>query len=97
MKRAVGYFRVSTNKEEQKQSLFNQKALFLQFIKDNDYSYNNFYVDVQTGTATERKNLIKMLDDAEKDLFDIIIYCKRAFEACEELRVSSTHKKIDRK
>lgn len=73
MKKAVGYFRVSTNREEQKQSLENQKNLFLNFIQENNYEFHNFYVDAKTGTVAKRKNFMKMLDDAEKGLFDVII------------------------
>lgn len=73
MIRAAGYFRVSTKKEEQKQSLENQKELFLNFIKENDYVLYDFYYDSQTGTSAKRSNFIKMFEDAEKGLFDVII------------------------
>jgi len=73
VKRAVGYFRVSTKKEEQKQSLENQKSMFLQEIKVRGYTLQGFYIDEKTGTTKKRKNLLKMLEDAEKGLFDVII------------------------
>ncbi|AVP64491.1 hypothetical protein C3B64_09495 [Clostridium botulinum] len=56
MKCAV-YIRVSTNREEQKTSLTNQKQLFEKYIQDNGWDLYDFYEDVESGTKSKRKNL----------------------------------------
>lgn len=71
--KAVGYIRVSTNREEQADSLENQKALFLNEIKERGFDFQDFYVDIESGTTGNRKSLRKMLEDAEKGLFNVII------------------------
>lgn len=72
MKCAV-YTRVSTDKEEQKQSLINQKELFTNYIKEKNWDLFDFYVDVQSGTTAKRTDLKRLINDATEKKFDIIL------------------------
>jgi len=45
MKCAI-YIRVSTNKEEQKTSLQNQKDLFFKYISDKGWDIGKIYIDI---------------------------------------------------
>ncbi|MDX8365228.1 recombinase family protein [Cytobacillus sp. IB215665] len=71
--RCAIYIRVSTDKEEQKASLKYQQELFYRYIKEQGWDIYEFYVDVQSGTTAKRKNLQKMIKDAEEKKFDIIL------------------------
>ena len=74
--RVTYYSRVSTNNEEQKTSLINQKDYFEELIKKNkNWQYIDGYVDEGiTGTSdTKRTSFMKMIDDARNGLFDLII------------------------
>lgn len=93
MKRAVGYFRVSTKKEEQKQSLVNQKEMFLNAIKERGYTLHSWYIDEKTGTTAKRPNFLKMLEDAEKGLFDVIIV-KELSRLARNMEVASMVKRF---
>lgn len=73
MKCAV-YIRVSTNKEEQKASLINQRELFLRYIHERGWDLFELYVEIETGTKDrKRPQLKKMLEDAKANKFDIIL------------------------
>lgn len=73
MKCAV-YIRVSTDKEEQKTSLANQQQFFYNFIAEQGWELFKFYVDVESGTKSQkRKNLIELIEDAKDRKFDIIL------------------------
>jgi site-specific DNA recombinase len=72
MKYAV-YVRVSTNKEEQKLSLQNQKSLFYEYVASKGWDIYDFYVDVKSGTNSKRINLERMIQDAEQRKFDVIL------------------------
>lgn len=71
--RCAIYTRVSTDKEEQKASLKYQKELFYKFIEEKGWDIYEFYVDVQSGTTAKRKNLQRMIEDAQDKKFDIIL------------------------
>jgi DNA invertase Pin-like site-specific DNA recombinase len=71
--RCAVYIRVSTDKEEQKASLENQKNLFYQFIEDKGWDIYKFYVDVESGTTDKRENLQRLIEDAEQRKFDVIL------------------------
>jgi site-specific DNA recombinase len=71
--RCAVYVRVSTDKEEQKASLKYQKDLFYRYIEEKGWDFSEFYVDVQSGTTAKRKQLQKMIEDAEAKKFDIIL------------------------
>ncbi|WP_233880278.1 recombinase family protein [Virgibacillus halodenitrificans] len=73
MKCAI-YIRVSTNKEEQKQSLENQKELFMNLLTEKEWDMYDTYLDVQSGTKmTKRPELKRMIEDAKMGKFDIIL------------------------
>ncbi|MED4908870.1 recombinase family protein [Brevibacillus centrosporus] len=71
--RCAIYIRVSTDKEEQKQSLENQKNMFYQLIEDRGWDVYKFYVDVESGTTDKRENLQLLIEDAEQRKFDVIL------------------------
>jgi site-specific DNA recombinase len=71
--RCAIYIRVSTDKEEQKASLKYQKELFYRYVMEQEWDIYDFYVDVQTGTTAKRKNLQKMIQDAQEKKYDIIL------------------------
>ena len=71
--RCAVYIRVSTDKEEQKASLKYQQDLFYRFIEEQGWDIYEFYVDVQSGTTAKRKNLQKMIEDAQNKKFDVIL------------------------
>lgn len=71
--RCAVYVRVSTDKEEQKASLMYQRELFYRYIKEQGWDLYGFYVDVQSGTTAKRKELQRMIRDAEEKKFDVIL------------------------
>jgi len=71
MKCAV-YIRVSTDKEEQKTSLENQKNLFYEYLEKQGWDSAGFYIDVETGTTGKRENLQRLIKDAKERKFDVI-------------------------
>ncbi|WP_166462476.1 recombinase family protein [Psychrobacillus vulpis] len=72
MKCAV-YIRVSTNKEEQKESLISQKELAFAFIKSKGWTFYDVYTDVATGTNSNRPQFQRLIKDAEEQKFDVIL------------------------
>lgn len=76
MKRVVAYCRVSTDHEDQANSLENQKDYFDRNIKQNsDWKFVNIYADEGiTGVSTKkRKAFNKMIEDAYNHKFDVIL------------------------
>lgn len=76
MKKVVAYCRVSTDSEDQNNSLQNQKAYFERHINDNEeWSLTRIYADEGiTGTSTKkRKQFNQMIRDAENGKIDIIL------------------------
>lgn len=71
--RCAIYLRVSTNKEEQKSSLENQRDLFYRYIGDKGWDVHEFYVDVETGTTDKRASLQRLISDAKQRNFDVIL------------------------
>lgn len=71
--RCAVYIRVSTEKEEQKASLANQRDLFIKYISDNNWDIHEFYVDVESGTTAKREELQRLIQDARDKKFDIIL------------------------
>lgn len=72
MKCAI-YIRVSTDKEEQKSSLQNQRELFINFIQEHNWELHDLYVDIESGTTSNRENLNRLIKDMEQKKFDIIL------------------------
>ena len=66
------YIRVSKDNMEQKTSLENQRDLFIKYAKEKNWEIIDFYVDVESGTSTKRKELARLLNDAENKRIDII-------------------------
>lgn len=75
MKIAVSYARVSTNKEEQKESLKQQKEFFKEYVKRNDLLLETIYADEGiSGTKTKnRKQFMKMMSDARAGKFEVLL------------------------
>ncbi|WP_211748083.1 recombinase family protein [Paenibacillus sp. Marseille-Q4541] len=71
--RCAVYIRVSTDKDEQKLSLENQRSLFYQYLEDRGWDVFDFYVDVESGTTDKRENLSRLIKDAETRKFDVIV------------------------
>lgn len=70
------YARVSTEKEEQINSLENQVAFFEDYIRRNtNWTFIRGYVDEGiSGTATlKRENFMKMIEDGKQKDFDLLI------------------------
>ena len=75
MKRVVAYCRVSTNKEEQLDSLESQQKFFDEYSKRKNYSLIKIYADEgKSGTKIKnRTELLRLLKDAGKDIFDAVL------------------------
>ena len=76
MTRVVAYCRVSTDKEDQINSLVSQKKFFEEYINDQPvWEYSGMYVDEGiSGTSTKKRaGFNQMMKDAELGLFDLII------------------------
>ena len=71
--RAAVYVRVSTDKDEQKDSLVYQQEFFQNYIKDNGLELYKFYIDIKSGTTEKRVGLQEMIKDAQNNKFDIIL------------------------
>ncbi len=72
--RSAIYIRVSTNKEEQKQSLENQKELFMNLLSEKGWDLFDIYLDIESGTKSKKRPALKrMIEDARMKKFDIIL------------------------
>ena len=71
----VAYCRVSTDKEDQLNSLETQKEFFLEYTKRTGDNLIKLYADEGiSGTKIKnRKEFQRMLEDAEKGLFDMVV------------------------
>ena len=71
----AAYCRVSTDKSDQLNSLETQKEFFLEYTKRTGDNLIKLYADEGTsGTKIKnRKEFQRMLADAEKDLFDMVV------------------------
>ncbi len=71
----AAYCRVSTEKEDQLNSLELQKNFFTEFAQRNNYNLVRLYADEGlSGTKTKnRKQFLKMMEDAEKGIFDMVV------------------------
>ena len=75
MLKIVAYCRVSTEKEQQLDSLDNQKEFFQEFARQNDYELVNIYADEGiTGRQTRKRDEFnRMMRDARKGMFDMLV------------------------
>lgn len=74
--RVVYYARVSTDKEEQKNSIMHQREHFESFIKSNKkWKFCGGYIDdgISGIHAEKREQFQQMLSDAKNDKFDLIV------------------------
>ena len=73
--KAVAYCRVSTNKEEQLDSLDSQEKFFKEYCRRNPYDLIQIYADEgKSGTKMKnRTQLLKLLADAGLGIFDIVL------------------------
>ncbi|MGB8454805.1 MAG: recombinase family protein [Anaerocolumna sp.] len=73
--RAVAYCRVSTNKEEQLDSLESQQKFFAEYAAKNAYDLVNIYADEgKSGTKIKnRTQLLKLLTDAGTGFFEVVL------------------------
>ncbi len=70
------YARVSTEKEEQINSLENQVNFFREYInKNKNWTLVNSYIDegISGTTSRKRENFIKMIEDSKNGIFDLIV------------------------
>ena len=75
MLRIVAYCRVSTEKEQQLDSLEQQKEFFQEFARQNNYELINIYADEGiTGRQTRKRDEFnRMMRDARKGMFDMLV------------------------
>lgn len=74
--RVVYYARVSTEKEEQINSLENQVEFFEDYIEKNtNWAFIQGYVDegISGTTSLKRESFMQMIEDAKQDKFDLVI------------------------
>lgn len=73
--KAVAYCRVSTNKDEQLDSLEAQQRFFTEYANRNNFSLVKIYADEgKSGTKMKnRTQLLKMLSDANHGLFETVL------------------------
>lgn len=74
--RVADYGRVSTDKDEQLNSLENQINYFKDYVKSNkNWTHVNSYIDEGiSGTSTfKRENFLRMINDAKEDKIDLIL------------------------
>lgn len=70
------YARVSTEKEEQINSLENQVSFFEDYIrKNNNWTFIKGYIDegISGTTSLKRENFMKMIEDGKNKKFDLIV------------------------
>ncbi len=73
--RVAAYYRVSTNRNEQADSLTNQKDSANYFVNQKGYSLIGEYEDKSTGTNFERDGIQRLIDDINNGMYDLVI-CK---------------------
>ncbi|MDO5568774.1 MAG: recombinase family protein, partial [bacterium] len=74
--RVVYYARVSTEKDEQLNSLYNQSQYFEDLINDaKNWTFVNSYIDEGiSGTGVNnRKSFLRMIEDGSAGLFDLVL------------------------
>jgi DNA invertase Pin-like site-specific DNA recombinase len=73
--RMAAYGRVSTDSDEQLESLENQKIFFEDFANKNNYKLVKIYADegISGKQMKNRTQFLTMLEDAKLNLFDIVI------------------------
>lgn len=98
-KRAVAYCRVSTDKEDQRNSLSAQEEYFRRHVEENGFTLVRIYADEGiTGTKKKnRKEFLRMLEDAKTGLFDILFvkdvsrFARNTLDSLESVRMLKDH------
>lgn len=94
-KRAVAYCRVSTDKEDQVNSLTAQQEYFRLYMEEYGYSLVEIYADEGiTGTKKKsRKAFLRMLEDAQEGRFDVLFvkdisrFARNTLDSLESVRL----------
>ncbi len=74
--RVAYYARVSTDRDEQLNSLENQIKYYNEYIESNDnWTFAGGYIDegISGTSVNKRDNFLRMISDAEKGAFDLIV------------------------
>ena len=73
--RIAAYCRVSTDREEQKDSLAHQKEFFLEYARKNGYELFRLYADEGiTGTSLKKRvEFQRLMQDAQMGLFEMVV------------------------
>ena len=73
--RIAAYCRVSTDREEQKDSLAHQKEFFLEYAKKNGYELFRLYADEGiSGTSLKKRiEFQRLMQDAQMGLFEMVV------------------------
>src|SRR5204863_4574754 len=71
-KKVAIYTRVSTDEQKTDLQLMDLK----EYVQKRGYETFNFYEDIVSGAAKERKALDQLMDDAKKRKFDIVLVWK---------------------
>lgn len=84
--KAALYARVSTDKQETE----NQLIELRDFCKRSNYEITKEYVDIMSGSKSDREQFTLLFDDASKKKFDIVI-----FWACDRFTREGAKKTLD--
>lgn len=98
-KRGAAYCRVSTDKEDQQNSLETQRTYFKEHMERNGYEMVQIYADEGiTGTKKRnRKAFLQMLEDAGKEKFDVLFvkdvarFARNTLDSLESVRFLKKH------
>lgn len=90
----AAYCRVSTDKDEQLDSLLHQKEFFVEYAKRNGHELFRLYADEGiTGTSLKKREEFKqLLHDAELGLFDMVVvkdisrFARNTVDALQSIR-----------
>ena len=74
---AAAYMRYSSNAQDDGYSIEAQNKIINEFCKKNNYNLQYLYIDrAKTGTNANRPEFQRLMDDAKKQLFDVVIVHK---------------------
>lgn len=71
--RVVGYVRVSTNNYGQKTSIPAQIELIKNYAESQGWELVEIYIDVESGSKTNREGIQRLMKDATENKFDVVI------------------------
>jgi len=76
-KKTCHYMRVSTKEQSTKHSLDAQREALIKYDKENNLVCVKEYVDTTSGLNMDREELLNLLDDSKKNIFDIVTVTER--------------------